>query len=279
MKNSIMKKLFILFVSILTIYNFTPANATVLQGGVDTMTTRKSFCTVIDKATKKPIPNARVTVPAKGFTVYTDVNGHFELKTTINGLTILSVEKNNYKPFSMTLTREANYRPFVVEIETSTPFDIHIESEMCHLGDDNYSTASANAGQFRGRAVGSTFNKTIFIPVSVAGKQQYLVFGSIIGIDTAMARGLRQNSITTAFASPPSVYLNGKKIAEIQINGDNQKIRLPKNLIKYNQNNVITIKSGRNLMQTAYVDYDDFEFMNLSIESVLHTHSASVGLR
>ena len=221
-------------------------------------------CTVIDKATKKPIPNARVTVPAKGFTVYTDVNGHFELKTTINGLTILSVEKNNYKPFSMTLTREANYRPFVVEIETSTPFDIHIESEMCHLGDDNYSTASANAGQFRGRAVGSTFNKTIFIPASVAGKQQYLVFGY---------------SITTAFASPPSVYLNGKKIAEIQINGDNQKIRLPKNLIKYNQNNVITIKSGRNLMQTAYVDYDDFEFMNLSIESALHTHSASVGLR
>ena len=75
-----------------------------------------------------------------------------------------------------------------------------------------------------------------------------------------------QNGITTSFASPPSVYLNGHKIAEIQINGDNQKIRLPKQFIRFNQQNVITIKAGRNLMQTAYVDYDDIEFMNLSIQ-------------
>ena len=53
---------------------------------------------------------------------------------------------------------------------------------------------------------------------------------------------------------------------EIKINGDNQKIRLPNNLIRWNRNNEIVIKAGVNLMQTAYIDYDDFEFMNVSIQ-------------
>ena len=34
-----------------------------------------------------------------------------------------------------------------------------------------------------------------------------------------------------------------------------------------NQVNEVTIKTGHNLMQTAYVDYDDIEFMNLFIEN------------
>ena len=92
----------------------------------------------------------------------------------------------------------------------------------------------------------------------------YLVIGSIIGIDTAMARGIGQNRITNSYASPPEVYLNGNKIAEIKINGDGQKIKLPNNLLR--QKNELTIKTGVNLMQTAYVDYDDIEIMNLYIE-------------
>jgi len=75
-----------------------------------------------------------------------------------------------------------------------------------------------------------------------------------------------QNRAPNAYASPPEVYFNGNKIAEIQINGDGQKIRIPSNLIKRGANDV-TIKTGRNLMQTSYVDYDDIEFMNLSIEN------------
>lgn len=266
MKNFSMKKIFVMFVTFLFISIFAPTQATVLQGGVDT-SARNSFCTVIDKSTKKPVPNAKITIPSKNFIAYTDINGHFELKTSINNQTILSVSKNNYKPFSMTINKGANIYPFVVEIETSTPFEISLETEMCHLGDNNFSTASANSGQFKGKSVGHTFSKKFFISSNLSDKQHFLVIGSIIGIDTALARGIGQNSITTSFASPPSVYLNGHKIAEIQINGDNQRIRLPKQLIKYNQNNTITIKAGRNLMQTAYVDYDDIEFINLSVQS------------
>ena len=95
----------------------------------------------------------------------------------------------------------------------------------------------------------------------------FLVIGSIIGIDTAMARSMGQNSVRNSFSSPPEVYFNGTKIAEIQLNGDNQKIKLPNNLIRANQVNEVTIQTGKNLTQRAYVDYDDIELLNLSIQS------------
>lgn len=76
-----------------------------------------------------------------------------------------------------------------------------------------------------------------------------------------------QNKVNNAYASPPEVYFNGNKIADIQINGDKQKIRVPYGLIRQNEMNEVTIKTGKNMMQTAYVDYDDIEFMNLSLET------------
>ena len=82
-----------------------------------------------------------------------------------------------------------------------------------------------------------------------------------------MAQAMGQNKISIAYASPPVVFFNGQKIAEIQLNGDGQRIKLPKSLIKPRQNNEITIKTGRNMMQTAYIDYDDIEFINLTIEN------------
>ncbi|MCD8378617.1 MAG: carboxypeptidase-like regulatory domain-containing protein [Candidatus Gastranaerophilales bacterium] len=248
--------------------SITNVNAALMQGGVSTsQQVYANSNRIIDKTTRQPVANAKVTVPAKNYTTYTDNNGQFELNTRINTPTILSVEKANYKPFSVTVTQSSASRPFVLSLEKSNQFDIKIDSELCHLGDNNYSGYSANAGQFKSGAVGPVYKKNFYISSSANGKQYFLVIGSIIGIDTALARGMGQNNISNAFASPPVVYLNGQKIAEIQINGDNQKIRLPKNLIKWNQQNIITIKAGRNLMQTAYVDYDDIEFMNVSVQT------------
>ncbi|MFQ8625721.1 MAG: hypothetical protein ACLSA2_04200 [Candidatus Gastranaerophilaceae bacterium] len=105
------------------------------------------------------------------------------------------------------------------------------------------------------------------IAATAVSKTNYLVIGSIIGIDTLMARSLKQNSIVNSFASPPEVYFNGSKIAEIQLNGDGQRIKIPNNLIRNGQLNEVTIKTGRNMKQTAYIDYDDIEIMNLSIQS------------
>lgn len=259
----------VLLTSILVVlFSICQVNAAIVQGGISESTTMyNSGNKIIDKATKQPIANARVSIPSKNYTTYSDNNGQFELRTRINGPTILAVEKQNYKPFSVTITRNSSMQPFTLAIEKSNVFDIRIDSRLCHLGDNNYSGYSANAGQFKSVAIGPIYQKKFFISSSAITKQNYLVFGSIIGIDTALARGMGQNQISNAFASPPTVYLNGHKIAEIQINGDNQKIKLPKQLIHWNQNNEIVIKAGRNIMQTAYVDYDDIEFMNLSVQT------------
>ena len=70
-----------------------------------------------------------------------------------------------------------------------------------------------------------------------------------------------------SFSSPPEVYFNGSRIASIQLNGDGQRIKIPNTLLRPGQMNEVTIKTGRNLKQTAYIDYDDIEFMNLTIQS------------
>ena len=56
-------------------------------------------------------------------------------------------------------------------------------------------------------------------------------------------------------------------IVELNLNGDNQEIKIPRNLIKPNGNNQLTVKAGKNLFQNAYIDYDDIELMNLFIET------------
>ena len=94
----------------------------------------------------------------------------------------------------------------------------------------------------------------------------YLIIGSVIGIDTKMARDMGQSKVTTSFAAPPQIYFNGNMIAELNLNGDNQQIKIPHSLIRIGENQ-LTIKAGKNLFQTAYVDYDDIEIMNLFIES------------
>ncbi len=221
---------------------------------------------ILDNATNKPIPNARITFPKENITTYTDANGIFNLDATINDTSIMSIEKEGYRPYSLTVNDKVAVHPLVIGIEKSNVQDIVISSEMLHLGDDVFSENSANSGEFKGKSIGPFYSKMFEIGNNVANKKNYLVIGSIIGIDTLMARALNQNGITNAFSSPPEIYFNGKKIAEIQLNGDGQRIRLPNNLIRTGMNE-ITIRTGHNLHQLSHVDYDDIEIMNLSILS------------
>ena len=62
------------------------------------------------------------------------------------------------------------------------------------------------------------------------------------------------------------VFINGSKISELHLNGDNQRVKIPPMLV-YNGKNELTIKTGHNMMETTYIDYDDIEFMNLSIQT------------
>lgn len=256
----------IISILILILFLINPTLATTFQGGVSEQGSGNSS-RIIDKNTGEGVGGADIILPKQNYSTRTDKDGFFELDTSINGPSIMSVQKKNYKPFTMTINDQTLSTPIVVGIEKSNASDIAIDSNMYHLGDNSYSDLSANAGEFRMQAIGPFYTKRFTLKNINLSKPIYLVIGSIIGIDTAMARSMGQNKITNAFASPPEVYFNGNKVSEIQLNGDGQKIKLPASLVKKGQVNEITIKTGRNLMQTAYIDYDDIEFMNLIIEN------------
>ena len=240
--------------------------ASTIEGGVSAEG-KGSSGRIIDKSTGSGISGATITLPKEQYTTKTDSNGYFNLDTAIDGTSIMSVKKENYKPFSVTINSQTISSPLVIGIEKTNLNGMVLDSNMYHLGDNRYSDLSANAGEFRMETAGPFYTKRFLLKNLKYNKPVFLVIGSIIGIDTELARSLGQNRISGAFASPPEVYFNGNKIAEVQINGDGQKIRIPSGLIKKNQVNEVTIKTGRNLMQTAYIDYDDIEFMNLFFEN------------
>ncbi len=258
-----MKKFLFLLMAITLIS--LPAYCGIVQGGVEkqSMLSRNR---VVDSSSKAPIDGAKITLPQKNYQTYTDHEGKFSLDADVNGQTVMSVEKPGYKPFSVTIDKQLADKPIILGIEKSTPKDITIDTNMFHLGDNNFSDLSANSRDFQVQAIGPYYSKNFLVPSLPQGTNANLIIGSIIGIDTKMAKSMGQNKINRAYSSPPEVYFNGNKIAELQLNGDGQKIKIPHNLIRQNQQNEVTIKTGRNLMQTAYVDYDDIEFMNLSIE-------------
>ena len=245
---------------------FSPAFGHIFEGRVsekgETMQNR-----IIDKKTGEGISGANISFPKENYKTKTNKDGYFELDTSIDGTSIMSVQKNKYKPFSMTVTEKTFDKPLEIGIEKSNAHDIAIDMNMHHLGDNSFSETSANAEEFRSEAVGPFFTKRFNLKNINLNAPVYLVIGSIIGVDTLVARTMGQNKKPNAYASPPEVYFNGNKVAEIQINGDGQKIKLPSNLVKKNGMNEVTIKTGRNLMQTSYIDYDDIEFMNLIIEN------------
>ena len=242
------------------------AQATTFQGGVSEQGFGNSS-RIVDKNTGIGIGGAKITLPKQRYSTQTDKNGYFELNTQINGPSIMSVQKENYKPFSVTINDNALSAPIVIGIEKSNADGMVLDSNMYHLGDNNFSDLSANAGEFRMETIGPFYTKRFTLKNVKFNKPIFLVIGSVIGIDTDLARSLGQNKITNTYASAPEIYFNGNKISEIQINGDGQKIKIPPILIRKNQINEVTIKTGRNLMQTAYIDYDDIEFMNLFFEN------------
>ena len=211
---------------------------------------------------------AKITIPQKNIFTYSDANGNFELpQIKVNHPLILNVEKEGYRPFSITINNNSSLQaPMKIEIAKSESFDIALDAEILHLGDNSFSKNSANASDFQTRSIGPSFSKDFIMTQSAKKAANYLVIGSIVGIDTKLAKQMGQNNIKSqAYSSPTEVYFNGNKIGEIKINGDGQRIKIPNNLIKADSKNQITIKTGKNMVPVGHIDYDDIELMNLSI--------------
>ncbi|MBE7704423.1 MAG: carboxypeptidase-like regulatory domain-containing protein [Cyanobacteria bacterium SIG29] len=219
---------------------------------------------VIDSQNNIPIEGVIIKIPSKNFQTKTRKDGTFDLKTQINSPTIMTAEKSGYKPYSLTLNEIKS--PIQVSIEKTTPKDIIVDTQMIHIGDNSFSPRSANADDFSIFSSGPFYSKDFKINLLKKSEELFLVIGSIIGIDTHQAQKLGQSKVLTAHSSPPEIFFNGNKIAEIKINGDNQKIKIPFNLIKHDKNNNLTIKSGKNLFKTTSIDFDDIEFTNIFFE-------------
>ncbi|MBQ8459104.1 carboxypeptidase-like regulatory domain-containing protein [bacterium] len=261
-----MKKHIYLLILISILSN--PVMATTFTGGVSKVGQQESN-QVIDAQTKQGIEFATITIPQKNFRTYTDANGNFEIeKIQITQPTILNVEKEGYRPFSITINNNSSLNNAMkIEIAKSEAMDIALENEVMHLGDDSFSKNSANAGDFRLKSIGPYYSKDFIMTSNAKRASNYLVIGSIVGLDTKLAKQMGQNKIKYAYASPAEIYFNGKLIGELKVNGDGQRIKIPNSLIISDSKNQITIKTGQNLMPSDHIDYDDIEIANLSILS------------
>lgn len=259
-----MKKYLKIITAIFILLNINLALAEVISGNIkeDVQATRKNQ--VIDSKTGEGVERAKITLPQKNYSTYSDQNGYFDLDTKINKKTILSVEKQGFRPFSITIDKNIEGAPLRLGIEQMRAGDVVLNKSLVHLGDDQFSATSANSNEFKKSANGPFWSKKFTLTKPKKGEKVALIIGSVIGLDTKIAKKLGQNNIISVYSSPTEIIFNGKKIAELTINGDNQEIEIPSSLITGNDE--ITIKTGKNLFQREYIDYDDMEFMNLRIE-------------
>lgn len=220
---------------------------------------------IIDYSSQKPIDNAKISIPDLNYVTYSSSDGTFKLNVDINDKTVLFVEKEGYKVFSLTIDNTVLNNPLKLGIEKSTPFDMQLSSDVIHLGDNMFSSNSANSSEFKLYASGHVFGKTFLKPYCRQNQEIIIKIGTVIGLDTKRAREARQNNISKVYSSPAEVYINGRRIASLELNGDNIEIIIPKNIIK--EQNELKIITGRNLFQTEYIDYDDIELANIRIET------------
>lgn len=262
-----MKKIF--FIIYILILFSTSANCEIFTGGVTKVGQNESN-RVLDSQSKQPVEFAKISMPQKQFHTYTDQNGNFELPNIkITAPTILNVEKEGYRPFSITINNNQSLNsPMKIEIAKSTPMDIAIDNDILHLGDNSFSKNSANAFDFKLKSCGPSYTRDFIMTKNAKHCANYLIFGSVVGLDTKLAHALGQNKIKSgAYSSPAEVFFNGQKIGELTINGDGERIKIPNSLIKADDKNQITVKTGQNIMASDHIDYDDIEIMNLSILS------------
>lgn len=221
--------------------------------------------TVYDALTGAPVSNAVVGIPSKGVFTTTDGNGHFKFDYRSNKPMILSVKAKGYKPFSITV-KQFGDEPLKLALKKSGQ-EIVIDSQIRHLGDNSFSPESANAGDFKLKSSGPVFNKSFYLSNLSYKTEIVLRIGSIIGLDTELAKRLNQSGIQFNFSSPARVYINNKQIGELKINGDNQEMIIPKGILKLNAYNEISVKTGKSVFDYDFPDFDDMEFINLVIEA------------
>ena len=112
-----------IFTLLLAIFMTNTAYGEIFTGGVSKVGEQESN-RVIDADTKQGVDFAKVTIPQKKYHTYTDANGNFNLPAIkIDSPTILNVEKEGYRPFSVTINsgQSLSSEPMKITIARSSP--------------------------------------------------------------------------------------------------------------------------------------------------------------
>jgi hypothetical protein len=220
-----------------------------------------------DSLTGNPVAGAQVSIPDRGVSTFTKADGSFKLDTSMQkGNFILSVKKDGYLPFALNASTNDFSQPFTLHVEKAQG-QLIIDNNIHHLGDNNFSELSANAGNFRLPAEGAYYTKEFYIE-SLPQKGMTLRIGSLMGLDTIAALQAGQSNLGSTYSSPLLVYVNSVKVAEIAMNGNNKVIPIPKTVLKPHTKNLLVLQTGVNqtLSPVDPIDYDDMEFMNIILE-------------
>ena len=197
---------------------------------------------VIDRATGEPLANVAVDIPGAGVSVRTDSQGRFKLPENVPSDEILTAKLEDYAPFSQT-TREQG-GPLRVELDRlNENTTLVLQSDVVHLGDDQYSEQSAGARDFRLRSQGREMARQFRLE-RVPSQPAVLKIGSLIGLDTQDAVRAGQSGIATADMSPMEIELNGNTIETITLAADNIQIPLPTHMLRPGMNTVV-IRTGK----------------------------------
>ena len=256
-----MKNLFLIF--LIYIVSTLSANCAVISGKVN-HDDIKLQNKIVDSKTQKTIGNAKITIPELHFTTYSNKDGVFQLNVDLAQETVLFVEKEGYKNFSLTIDKNVLNSPLKLGIEKSNPFDLQVTQGVVRLGDNMFSTNSANSLDFKLKANGGYLSKEFTRPKLNQRQVAVVKIGTVIGLDTKKAKMLGQNKIAKVYSSPAEVIVNGKRIGLLDINQDNIEFIIPSSILR--EYNELIIKTGRNLFQLEYVDLDDIELANIRIE-------------
>ena len=248
---------------ILTLFLSNSAFCEVISGKIDHNDTSYKN-KIVDSKSQKALSGAKISIPELHYTTFSDKDGAFKLNADINDKTVLFVEKEGYKVFSLTIDNSILASPLKLGIEESSPFDMQITQGIVHLGDNMFSDNSANSSDFRLSANGPVLTQIFKKPACGNNQDVVLRIGTLIGLDTKKARQYGQNKIAKVYSSPTEVYVNGRRIHSLELNGDNIEIIIPKHILK--ESNELKIITGKNLFQTNYTDYDDIELANIRIE-------------
>lgn len=218
---------------------------------------------VFSARTGQRIGDAWVTIPQIGYQVQTNSDGQFQLPPLPDKAVIIQIQKPGFAPETRTLKGPPG-QLLQVGLREARQM-VLIDSQLHHLGDNQYAAASAGAAQFQRQADGPTLQIPFYMPQTPASEEVTLQIGSVVGLDTARAQQHNQSHL--AYSSGPSIIrINGVEVALLTLNGDRQRVMVPAQTLHPGAMNMIQIEAGYHTPGGTRIDYDDFELMAIRLE-------------